>query len=109
MAAIAKPLRYQLVTALAGALIEARTRRCSLAVLIVHEFLSKPEPERQIKGTNASKVRRNAAAFRRFVEAVAPGSSYADGALVGPSRIPGGAHVPGEVPFLVGKVTRHIN
>ena len=66
VAEVAKPLRYQLVAALAGALIEAQARKCTQAVLVVHEFLSSPDPERPLCGTNERKVARNASAWRAF-------------------------------------------
>lgn len=109
VAAVAQSLRYQLVTALAGALIEARTRRCTQAVLIVHEFLSDPDPDGEIEGTDASKVERNARAFRQFVEALTGAALHEEAKLAGPYRVPGSNRVPGDVSFLLGKVTRHIN
>jgi hypothetical protein len=109
VAEVAKPLRYQLITALAGALIEARERGCEQAVLIVHEFVSDPDPDREIEGTNASQVERNARAFHQFVEALTSAALHDEVSLAGPYRVPGSSRVPGDASFLLGKVTRRIN
>jgi len=107
---IANPLRYQLIAALAGLVIEAKARDCEQGVFIVHEFLSIPDPERGLEGTNPKKVKRNSVAFERFVQSLpgAPQTAVTAGNLVGPLEVPGDGRVPGELPLLVGKVTRRL-
>lgn len=56
----------QLIAALAGTLVEARARKCGQAVLVVHEFLSQPDPAHATCGTNDSNVARNTADWRAF-------------------------------------------
>jgi hypothetical protein len=108
VAMVAKPLRYQLVTALAGALIEAQARNCAQAVLVVHEFLSDADPGRGLEGTSEAKVRRNEAAWRQFVAALGGDKRDDRGALNGPLQVPGGPRVPGSVTFLLGKAIRRL-
>ena len=110
VAQVAKPLRYQLVTAFAGALIEARARSCTQAVLLVHEFLSEPNAARAIPGTRSSLVERNAAAFADFARAVTadPSADVRKGHLLGPLAVPGNARVP-DLPLLLGKARRNVS
>jgi hypothetical protein len=96
-------LRYQLLTALAGTLIEARRRFVDQAVLLVHEFTSRSGPGGYV-GTNKAGLARNADDWAAFIRALH--SSPADGgALVGPLFIPGSEVVPAEMPFFLGKAT----
>lgn len=92
-------LRYQLFHALGATLIEARSAQATLAVFVVYEFQSK-------KVVRAN-LARNEADLNRFVR-VLTGKwwlSVKPGALLGPFRVPGGEFVPGDMPFLIGKVT----
>jgi hypothetical protein len=92
-------LRYQLLHALVGTLIEARGQGCSQAVLVIHEFrTARTRPE--LREANAREL-------GHFVEAVSgePGG-IVDGLLAGPYRVRGSAAVPGDVPFLIGKAVR---
>lgn len=104
----AKPLRYQLVAALAGTLIEARARQCDQGVLVVHEFLSQPEPARSQAGTNERKVARNRAAWRSFSLAIIGDDRSAEECLAGPICVPGSERVPADIRCLLGKATRHL-
>jgi hypothetical protein len=97
-------LRYQVLTALAGTLIEAKRRWAEQAVLVVHEFVS--NSGRDYKGTDSARIDRNARALREFVSALpgAPPDVKID-ELTGPLQAPGGESVSSELPFFVGKVT----
>ena len=95
---------------MAGALIEAHTRGCTQAVLIVHEFLSEPDPRRDIQGTRRAFVERNAAAFACVVRALTadPNAEVRGGKLLGPVTVPGDARVP-DLPPLLGKGKRRVS
>ena len=105
----ALPVRYQLLTAVAGALIEARHRDCDQAVLVVHEFLSEPDPAKHLVGTDAKKVSRNRAAWQTLVDALVASPLQARGSLSGPVLVPGGGRVPADLPLLLGKALRQLN
>jgi hypothetical protein len=89
---------YQLVSALAGTLIEAEEREAVLAVLVVHVFAT--------ERTRPEVVEANKKVFARFVERVAhvPLDDVADGRLYGPFTVPGGGAIP-SIPALIGIVT----
>jgi hypothetical protein len=108
VAELAKPLRYQLVAALAGALIEAQARKCSQVVLAIHEFLSSPDTERPSCGTDERKVARNTTDWRAFSLAVSHDERGAEGRLASPVVVPGSDRVP-RIPCLLGKATRHLS
>jgi len=94
-----KLLRYQLLHAVAGSLIEAGKRGASLAVFAVHEFLTDKTDQRRID--------ENTADFYRFVE-VLPGMGNASievGKLVGPVEVPGGGLTPRGIPLFLGKAS----
>lgn len=95
-------LRYQLLHGLAGTLIEAKNKKATQAVFVVHEFISSKVYQ--------DKVDRNNADFEKFVHAF-PGwkeASIRAGVLVGPIRVPGGKFVPGDIPILIGKATTNL-
>lgn len=97
-AAKATDLRYQLLTACAGAVEEARRRVMARAVLLVHEFVT--------DATSDANHRRNATDLARFVARVAdhPPESIVDGQLYGPFNLIGASGIM----FFVGKVIRRI-
>lgn len=100
-------LRYQLLTALAGTLIEARRRWAEQAVLMVHEFTS--SAEQGYPGSQPANLERNTLALESFVEALPGGSAeLRPGQLVGPLHAPGSDVVPSDVPFFIGKATVHL-
>ncbi|HEY0605470.1 MAG TPA: hypothetical protein VGD58_21290 [Herpetosiphonaceae bacterium] len=93
-----RSLRYQLVHAVAGTLIQAKQERAQLAVFVVHEF-----------GSDTKSISNNHADFQRFLRQLSGGKAPAilrpDPFLDGPYWVPGGGHVPGNVPLLIGKVS----
>lgn len=96
-------LRYQLLHGLAGTLIEAKDQKASLALFVVHEFISNK--------VDAERVRQNALDFENFVKAF-PGHEkdiISPGKLVGPIKVPGGQYVPKDFSFLIGKVVTHLS
>jgi hypothetical protein len=97
------PLRYQLLSALAGTLAEARHAGAAAAVLVIHEF-STP-------ATDPSKQRRNAADLSQFLARLgrARRAPLAGGGwIAGPYFVPGNAHLPGDVPVYVGKLVTRV-
>ena len=91
-------LRYQLLTATAGALCEAERRGADRAVLLVHEFIT--------SRTDDKKHRRNAQDLQRFLKRLKP-CNMADPAsgLLGPFTVPGQPLVRTSVRFYVAKVS----
>ncbi len=104
---LARPLRYQLIAALAGALIEAEARACQQVALIVHEFISTADTDRNGTGTDPKKVERNAQALDALARAFAGAqATVLPGQLIGPFYARGGGRVPGDLPFFIGKARR---
>lgn len=93
-------LRYQLLTASAGALCEAERKRCSRAVLLIHEFATNK--------TTDTKHHQNARDLQSFLNALAPDTcaEIADGKLYGPFSVPDDKlrHIE----FYIGKVVRNL-
>jgi hypothetical protein len=90
-------LRYQLLTATAGTLAYAAKESASLAVLIVHEFVTdKTRDKRHIE---------NGEDFRRFLHRLS-GEEVLSGvsdALLGPFAVPSSSPFNGAT-FLIGKI-----
>ncbi len=85
-------LRYQLLTAAMGTLLEAEKRGAVLAVMVIHEFrTSETDPERLARNSE------DLEAFLTALGVTAPGE-FAGGKLYGPWVSPGIS-----VPLLVGK------
>jgi len=98
-------LRYQLLTATAGALRAAIDHECSRAVLLIQEFVPF-DPH----GMSGKSLARNAADLDAFVQRLthASISKISVGQLEGPIRV-GGAQLFQPVPDLyIGKVSRDI-
>lgn len=90
----ARELRYQLVHAVAGTLLQARAERAKLAVFVVHEFVR----DRVV-------VADNQANLEAFLAILGGAKSTEGRSLHGPYFVPGGAQIPKDMPLLVGKVT----
>lgn len=91
-------LRYQLLTACAGAVAEAKRRGVSRAVMLVHELVSRE--------TKPEKHARNAADLAAFVSRLAGArlDAVVDGQLYGPFTLA----IAERVTLFVGKVSRDI-
>lgn len=95
-------IRYQLLTASAGALCEAERQGSARAVLLVHEFMtdktSDPEHERNQSDLNA------------FVKRLSHGSvrTIRSGELLGPFFVPGNPLLSVKIAFFIGKASRNI-
>ena len=90
--------RYQLLTGVAGTLIEAKNRGAAMAVFIVHEFISKI--------VDNKKIERNSKDFSYFVRTLTEKSDFIMqlNKLVEIDGIPGGEFVPGDFRLLIGKI-----
>lgn len=97
-------LRYQLISALAGTLIEARRRFAEQAVLLV-QFTSASDQRGGYVGTKQRALDRNAEGWEAFVSALGAASARGQGRMVGPLRVPGSDLVPADLPFFLGKAT----
>ena len=95
-------LRYQLLTAAAGALCEAERKSYSRSVLLIQEFVTKK--------TNDDNHARNAQDLLNFMNALKPGSAseVESGKLYGPFAVPGGRLLKVQPEFYIGKVTRNL-
>jgi hypothetical protein len=93
-------LRYQLLTAAAGTIAYAIASEASLAVLIVHEFVTSK--------TSDANHARNGEDYRAFLARLRCGSTAASkqsGGLEGPFQVPGKPLFEKAPPLLVGKIT----
>jgi hypothetical protein len=95
-------LRYQLLHAAAGALIEAISQGANCAVFLVHEFHS---PD-----LNLEKVEHNMADWTNFVKAFPALASMAVGRnqSFGPVSVPGLGRVSGSIPLYLGSVVTEL-
>jgi len=94
-------LRYQLLTATAGAVCEAERRGVDRAVLFIHEFVTRK--------TSDNKHRLNANDLDRFLHRLSHGSVREAGTgLLGPFEIPGAPLLSTAVRLYVGKLTQNL-
>ena len=93
-----RSLRYQLLHATAGTLIEARRRRAEVAVLLVHEFIS--------VHLDHAKLVSNQNDWQAFIAALEGdhGTDLATDHAIGPVTVCGGEYVPSDIPLYLGKV-----
>jgi len=92
----ARALRYQLFTAVAGAMVEAARYRADLVLFVVHEFVRNADPK---------KVKANADDLNAFVRVLSRGSisAVSPGTLAGPFSVPGNKHFAGTEKLFIGK------
>jgi len=95
----ARALRYQLLTAVAGTLVDAQEFGAEIALFIVHEFIG---------ATDDKKLSANAADLNRFVRLLSRGSveSVLAGTLAGPFEVPGNEHFVSTKRLFIGKCRR---
>lgn len=98
-----RALRYQLLTATAGALAFAKAEAAAVAVLVIHEFVH-PDPTR----TSPRKLATNQRALDAFMRRLSGDAQVCvpSGQLIGPFHVPGNAFLPRSVPLVIGKVRR---
>lgn len=95
-------IRYQLLTACAGALCEAERRGYSRTVMLVHEFIT--------DNTSDDKHRQNASDLNMFLKRLSQGrvSIIRTGEICGPFIVPGKPLLNAKVDLYVGKASRHL-
>ena len=95
-------IRYQLLTACAGALCEAERQGYSRTVLLVHEFVSDKADD--------DKRRRNANDLNLFTQRLSHGAitSVAVGKICGPFGVPGAPLLETKGQLYIGKVSRNL-
>ncbi len=90
-------LAYQLLTALAGTLVEAARPEVDLAVLLVHEFhTSRSDP--RVDARSSGRIQDLLTRFGRESAAPIPINR-----LLGPYHVLGGGRIPADKPFYVAK------
>jgi len=97
-----RKLRYQLLHAAAATLIEAKSNKAELGLLLVHEFRS-PRP-------NRNRLKRNATDWENFVHAF-PELATArieENQILSPVSVPGGTHVPNSLPLYLGHLVTEL-
>lgn len=97
-----KAIRYQLLTACAGAVHEAERCSYSRALMLVHEFVTDE--------TDDAKHQDNAFDLNKFVSRMTHGSvaSISAGEIVGPLPLPASEFLTGNAELYIGKVRRNI-
>jgi len=97
----ARALRYQLLTAVAGALVEAQRYGADATLFIVHEFVGR---------TDDKKLNANAGDLNRFVSLLSRGTTetICPGTLAGPFSVPGNEHFAGTERLFIGKCRRSV-
>jgi hypothetical protein len=95
-------VRYQLLTACAGAVCEAERCGYSRALMLVHEFVTD-----KTKDANHC---RNAADLDLFLRRLSHGAvvNLSVGEILGPFTVPGGPLLQGSVALFIGKVSRNL-
>ena len=91
-------LRYQLLTGVAGTLIQAAKEQAPLAVFIVHEF--------QTFSVKPNLLKTNGNDYDKFVAALFAGSALSNQKMYGPLSFQQGIHLPHPVELFIGKAMR---
>ena len=90
-------IRYQLLHAVAGTLIEAVNQNASIAVLVIHEFVP--------IGGKSAKAKENDKDLIGFIEKLSNEScNLQKGHMIGPFNVPGSETIPNSVPLYIGKI-----
>ena len=97
-----KNIRYQLLTACAGALRVAESRDCARALMLIHEFVTIETRDEKHAG--------NADDLDTFVRRLSHGSvtSVGSGIIRGPFSVPGAPLLTASVSLYIAKVSRQL-
>ena len=95
-------MRYQLLTACAGALVEAERQSCDRSVMLVHEFITDK--------TDDGMHQKNSADLDNFLWRISDGkiSAGETNHLLGPLSVPGAPLFSADIKLYLGKVQRDI-
>ena len=98
----AKDIRYQLLTACAGAMCEAERRGYSRAVMLIHEFFTRKTQDKNHD--------RNADDLNIFLRRISHSENVAlgSGEIQGPFLVPRIPLITGDVKLFIGKVSRNV-
>jgi len=98
-----KDIRYQLMTACAGAICEAERHGYSRALVLIQEFVT--------SATDDARHKSNARDLSVFVKRLSHGaiSEVASGSIQGPFSVPGTPLFAGTTNLFVGKASRNIS
>lgn len=94
-------LRYQLLTAVAGTLLQAAAEQVPLAIFVVHEFRT-PLTKPALRDANADD-------YARFVEVLFSVPAVSSGQIYGPLQVQAGSHLLQSVELFVGKTTGRVD
>ena len=95
-------LRYQLLTGIAGTLIEAQSQRADAAIFLVYEFISSIVDEQ--------KVKQNENDFIAFLKALSiHNEDIINYRLYGPITVPGNGLISSSIPLYLGKIQHEID
>ena len=99
-------IRYQLLTATAGALALAREANAKLAILVFHEFSHAGDVH-----TKAAKLAKNGRDLDTFVSGISKEAwkGVPAGTLLGPVAIPGNDFLGVATALLIGKAVRSLS
>lgn len=89
-------LRYQLLTSLAGTVIEARIQDAAIAIFLVYEFVTDK--------TSPQKIQANSDDLQRFARMYGC-QKLETGKLFGPLKIHGDQYIPATIPAYMAKVS----
>jgi hypothetical protein len=95
-------LRYQLLSATAGALAFAKQENAQIAILLIYEFRNGNLCPRKLADHKRD--------LNQFVSRLS-GGRYKEvdfGTLVGPISVPGSERIPADIPLYLGKVYREL-
>lgn len=95
-------LRYQLLTAIAGTLAEAKIQNATKAIFIIQTFTS--------EDINKDCYMRNQNDLNNFIHHLTNGncSQLKEGELIGPLKVPGNQFIPNNIDLYIGKCTIEI-
>lgn len=95
-------IRYQLLTACAGALCEAERHNYSRALVLIHEFITDK--------TEDKKHKRNAEDLNEFAREISHNEilKIDPGIIYGPINVPGHPILKSKIDLYIGKVSRNI-
>jgi hypothetical protein len=90
-------IKYQLLLALGGTLVEAKKHKASFAVFVIHEFVS--------SSLDPDIIQKNTEDLNEFVSCLINKPFFFDyGELMGPYYLPGGEDISRDTPIYIGKI-----
>lgn len=97
---VTRPLRYQLLHAVAASVIWAKECQAAVAVFMIHEFITQ-----KTTLENREANHRDYDAFMRLLLKLDNQAPLPEGVLMGPICLPGDEYTPSDIPLLVGRTS----